>query len=207
MRFINKCSYAGANYIMQKSDQNHEKRRIYYFGLQIFIGAVIETVILLVTAYLLGILLPVLIIVGVFSSLRKLAGGFHMDTYGKCMAVSMGLFIAAGIVSQYTYMYWGTGIILGLIAVSFLTALFILYKWAPLGTPNKPITKPSEIKKFKIMSIVFVFVWLVLVLLLVYYRVYSYDMFAIAACFGLLLEIFTVTPSGHRFFHRINGNM
>ena len=204
MRFIQKWSYSCANYLMNQMGENHQKRSVYYYGFQIIIGAVVKGVLLVSIALLFRSLIPTLIAVLTFSSLRVIAGGYHMDTYGKCISLSLAMFIVAGIVVQYTHLHWNIYYTITLVVLSFITALFVLIKWAPADTPNKPITDPKEIKKFKSLSIIYALVWLVLQSVFIYKGL---KMFAIASCFGLLLELYTVTPNGHNFFDRISGQV
>ena len=87
MRFIQTMSYKGANYLMKQRQENHEKRRVYYYGFQIVIGGMVKLILLTLLALITQTLKASIIIVLIFSSLRMLAGGYHMDSYGKCIGV------------------------------------------------------------------------------------------------------------------------
>lgn len=204
MRFIQKWSYSCANYLMRQLNESHEKRGVYYYGFQVIIGALVKGILLLAITLLLGTVVPTLVTVLIFSSLRMIAGGYHMDTYGKCIATSLGLFVLAGLIDKYTYQYWDIKYVIALVIVSFITGLWVATKWAPCDTPNKPITKPEEIRKFKRLTVIYVCLWLVAALALTYFKL---NMYALAICFGFLLEIFTVTPAGHVFFDKISGKV
>ena len=81
MRFIQTMSYKGANYLMKQKQENHEKRRVYYYGFQIVIGGMVKLILLTLLALITQTLKTSVITVLIFSSLRMLAGGYHMDTY------------------------------------------------------------------------------------------------------------------------------
>lgn len=204
MRFIHKWSYVCANYLMKQQKESNEKRRVYYYGFQIIIGAMVKGILLTASTLLLGTFVPTMVIMLVFASLRVIAGGYHMDTYGKCIATSLGLFLVAGVISQYTYRFWSSELVVIFTILSFIIGLFTIIKWAPSDTPNKPITEPEEIRKFKRRSIIYVFVWLGAISLFTYFKLH---MLIIAGCFGLLLEVFTITPLGYRFFDVISGKV
>lgn len=204
MRFIHALSYRGADFLMKQMNENHEKRRVYYFGLQIVIGALVKGLLLLSLALVTGTVLPSITIVVVFASLRTIAGGYHMNTYGKCIAVSLGMFIACAIISRYTYQVWNTPLTLVFILSTFISCLMCLIKWAPADNPNRPITKVEEITKFKRLSILYITVWLFAALIAVYFNLY---MFVLAGCFGVILEVFSITPVGYRFFDRIEHGL
>lgn len=204
MRFVQKWSYACAKRLAAATKENHQKRAVYYYGFYIIIGAAVKGFILISAASLLGILAPTLLIALAFASLRAFAGGYHMDTYGKCLFVSMGLFIGAASIAQYTYPYWSPAYMAVLIGLTFILGLYALVRYAPKDTPNKPITDPQEIKRYKKLSIAYLFVWLALTIGL---TVFGLKRYMLSLCFGVLLELFTVTPAGHRFFGAVKNGL
>lgn len=204
MRFVNKLSYSFANNLTLQLKENHEKRRVYYYGFQVVVGGLVKTSLMVSISFLLGCLLPTLALILVFGSLRMLAGGYHMDTLGKCTLISLAMFLTGGVTAQYTYMYWSFYNVTLLAAISFVIALTIIYKWAPAENPNRPITRPEEIRRFRRLSIGYTFALLAIIAGLIYYDL---NIFALAACFGILFEVFTITPLGHKFFENISGEL
>lgn len=202
MRFVSKWSYACAKHLANVLNENHQKRAVYYLGFFIVIGEVVKAVIMLAVASLFGVLIPTLLIVFVFGSLRMIAGGYHMDTYGKCLFVSSGFFIISALVAQYTYTYWNIGSIFFIITVTFIIGLYVLIRYAPKDTPNKPITKPQEKLKFKRLSIVYLFVWLGISIIT---AILNMKMYILAMCFGVLLELLAISPTGHKFFDMVKN--
>ncbi|MCX7748259.1 MAG: accessory gene regulator B family protein [Clostridia bacterium] len=204
MRFIQTWSYSCANHLMVQLKENHERRRVYYYGFQVVIGAIVKGALLIALSFLLGTLIPSIIIVVAFASLRMIAGGYHMNTYGKCIFVSLAMFLIAGIVARYTYQYWRIEYILLLLFFTFVISLPILGKYAPRDTPNRPISDPSEIKKFKRLSFIHIFAFLVVCILLIYL---NGSLYVLSVCLGILLELFAVSNLGHKFFDKISGKI
>lgn len=210
MRFIHTWSYICADLLMKQLKENHEKRRVYYYGFQIVIGAVVKGVLLIASSLILGSFIPTLFLVLIFGSLRMIAGGYHMDSYGKCILTSLGMFVILGTISQYTYRYWNLTVIAILIVITFIVGLLVIKKWAPSDTPNRPITKPEEIKKFRLLSFACCIIWMAAASTAIFLRIQSiipvkYNALIIAGIFGFLLEIFTITPLGYKFFDLISG--
>jgi accessory gene regulator B len=197
MRFVGRWSYSCAKHLAIALNENHQKRAIYYYGFFVVIGAFVKAFFMMTVAAILGAVIPTALIIFVFGSLRMLAGGYHMDTYGKCLLVSMTMFVAAGLVSQYTFIYWEATYLAVLVAVVFAAGLYVLVRYAPKDTLNKPITKLEDVKKFKLLSIVYLVLWLIATSIL---TVYGQKMYVLAFSFGMLLELFAITPLGHRFF-------
>ena len=204
MRFIQKWSYAFAFNLAIKLNDNHQKRSVYYYGFFLVIGALVKGIILISVALLFGALIPSLLIVFIFGSLRMFAGGYHMDTYGKCLFVSLGLFVAAALIVQYTFQYWNLISIAILITLTFIIGLYVLIRYAPKDTPNKPITDPKDVKKYKKLSLIYLFIYLAISVILAAFRL---KMYVMAMSFGVLLELFAVTPTGHRFFNTLKNKL
>jgi len=207
MKFIRSCSYSCAKYLSSKLNENHEKRRIYDFGFQVVLGAIFKGTLLVLISLLLRIFVPAIIVVAVFGSLRMLAGGYHMNTYTKCMFVSLALFISAALLSGYTYQYWPKWSLVILAAATFIVSIPVLLKWAPADNPNRPITKPEEIRKFKRLSIVYMVIWSLVIATVLWIEPVNHQIYVIAASLGVLMELFTISPAGQGFFHKISGSV
>jgi accessory gene regulator B len=91
-----------------------------------------------------------------------------------------------------------------LIIVTFVTGLYIIVRYAPKDTPNKPVTDPIKIRKYKKLSLAYLFIWFIAVIVL---AIFKLNLYILSLCFGILLELFTISPTGHRFFDIVKGNM
>ncbi len=204
MRFVQKWSYACAKGLSAVLNENHNRKAVYYYGFYILIGSLVKTSILLLVSALLGVLIPAFIIVIVFGTLRLFAGGYHFDTYGRCLFTSMGLNILAALISQYTHQWWNIFQLILFFTIVSLISLYALIKYAPKDTPTKPITEPEAIKKYKKLSVVCLVICMLVCIILI---AFNMKMYVISICFGLLLEIFSVTPIGHSFFSLIKTGL
>jgi len=206
MRFIKKWSYGCAFSLARQLNENHEKRGVYYYAFQIIIGSAVKAAAMALISLLLGIFKETVAVMAFFISLRVIAGGFHMDTYGKCFAASTAIFLLSGALVKYVGPYLGTVQIAILAAAVFFLGLGAVIKWAPADTPNKPITKLEQIKRLKKMSAGYFLVWLAAIAALL---AFDFRMYALAGCVGVLLSIFIISPAGYRFFGAIGeaGNM
>lgn len=202
MRFIQVWSYSCANYLTAQLKESHEKRRVYYYGFQVFIGELVKIILILLLSLLLGMLRPVGVILTVFMIVRTAAGGYHMDTQGKCLVVSLGLFLIPGAVVKYSHIYWSFGSIASFITAVAIICIIAFIKWIPADTPNRPITKLEEIRKFRIKSLIYITFFLCLACITLLNHLYVYSL---SLVFGLLVEIFTVTPVAYRLFDWVSG--
>lgn len=197
MRFIQKWSYSCAWYLARTLNENHEKRGVYYYGFQIVIGSIVKGVALILLSLLAGAFAETMAVMLFFVYLRVYAGGYHMETYGKCMVTSLVIFLLSGVFVRYTLQYWNTPYIFILSTATFLAGIYILVRWAPADTPNKPIKKPERIRKLKTISLAQLCVWWLATVILLNFRL---NMLALAGCLGILNALFIVTPAGYKFF-------
>jgi len=196
MRIVQKWSYACANHLASSTNENHQRRAVYYYGFYIVIGALVKGTILFSVAAILRILIPTLIVVFVFGSLRMFAGGFHMDTYNKCLIVSMAIYLMGALISKYSYIFWRAGSLTVLFFFTFITGIYVLLRYAPKDTPNKRLTDTKQKKKLRIISIIYFGILLAALAILIYFNI---KMYAIALCYGILFELFTLTQTGSKF--------
>jgi len=126
-----------------------------------------------------------------------------MDTYGKCITVSLILFSMSAVISQYTYKYWSINALIVFAIISFIITLYSLLKWAPAENPNRPITKPEEIKKFRTLSIVYIFIWLIAVAIFIFFDL---KLYVLSSCFPILLESWAISPVGYKFFNFLDNS-
>ncbi|HEX9059473.1 MAG TPA: accessory gene regulator B family protein [Clostridia bacterium] len=204
MRFIQSWSYACASYVSSQMNETHEKRRVYYYGFQVIIASLVKGFLLVAFAALTGSFAATISVMLSFASLRVIAGGYHMNTYGKCATMSIGLFVISGCIAQYTYHLWNLWSLIVLVIFSLMVSSILLFKWAPRDTPGRPITDPGEIKKFRFFSAVYLLIWCALVSILTYFNYYLYS---IAICFGLLMEAFIITPAAFSLLDKISEKM
>jgi len=82
LRYIKLISYISARSLQQKlNDTNPKNKYLYYYGFQIFYGAINKGFLLLLVGLLFGILYQIMITTLAFMSLRVFIGGLHFDSY------------------------------------------------------------------------------------------------------------------------------
>lgn len=203
MKFISKWSYACAKGLAEVLNEDHSKRFEYYFACQLIIGEIVKTTILFTISFILGIFLPTLLISISFVSLRMIAGGYHMDTQGKCLLVTLGLFIPSALILKYTYQNMNSLGINVFVSIICITGTYILGRYAPKDTPNKPITDSIKKRKLKLSSFVILFLWILISYIL---SILEFRLAAICLSSGVLLELFVVSQIGHKIFGLLDNS-
>lgn len=164
------------------------------FGLEILLGELIKTAILLTMAILLGVLPEALFAMAGMSLFRLVSGGAHCEDYWRCLAFGMIVFLGGGKLGVYVAAHLsGDAAVYSIASFSLAAALLVLI-WAPGEVPNRRI-KPGERGRFKVLSLAFLAVWT----LVTVFFVASYSVsVALAGLLGMAVQAFSFTPAGYR---------
>ncbi|QNU65629.1 accessory gene regulator B family protein [Ruminiclostridium herbifermentans] len=201
MKIIRRFAYSSAVYIQKNNNGNHENRRILYFGFQAIYGDIIKLIIVILISSALKSLLQVLALTFAFVLLRRYAGGFHMDTEGKCIISTVCSFVIPGTLISKISFEFNTVWIIIIIAVAFVICLFLLKKYAPKDCVNRPIEE-DEAAIFKRKAIRDVIILIIISIIL---AILGQHLLSLSIVAGILIEIFTLVPVGYRLFERINS--
>lgn len=167
------------------------------YGLEIVIGVLAKLVCFVVLPLALGILPQTATALAAGSAFRLAAGGAHCTAFYRCLASSLAIFCGLGFLARYlgNYTLPLEMIVTGTAVLSF----FISLRLAPADTPAKPITNPVYRKRLKMISLAVVAAYAAVTL------------FAplpagiiLAASFGLLVQVFTITPAGYRLIDLVD---
>ena len=183
---------------------------VYTYGWMLPIGAVYKGVMLIALSIILGILmsditnalLSVLFVTCTFSSLRIIAGGSHLQTYNRCMVVSITQFIITALLALYTLQYWSFVSMWLLFNFCAVVAIYNIVKYIPRDTPNNLITEPLIRAKFKRWSSYYLCIWIFIMIILLLFNV---KLIFISSCFGLLLELFSISRMGYGIYEKIDS--
>lgn len=198
MKIIQKISYRSANFLTSELQQGHQKRSEYYFGFQVIYQAAIKVSVLTLIALILGTLKPTLFIVLSFTSLRFFAGGVHMDTYAKCLLITLAAFVPASLICKYLILAQQTSFIIILCTAAIVALIIIL--WAPKDSPVNKIAAKAK-KTLKIASMLLITVWSILGIIL---NLSGMTEMSASICCGLLIEASTILPAGAMIYTKID---
>jgi len=185
-----------------KYPTTEDQIEVFEYGFMVIIGALVKGFLLVSTASILGVLVATMIVTLAFSSLRIIAGGYHMQTYSRCVMISVAMFLGGALIAQHTFQYWSQVNILSLLASSAFIALYIIIRYVPRDTPNKPIVEALEISKFKRWSLIYLITWSTLMTIFI---LLNLKLIVISSCFGLLLELFSVSKVGYSVYYKIDS--
>lgn len=180
-----------AETLANHSDGRFKKDEIRY-GLEVFLGAAFQALIIIIMAFLLGIGKEVFTTLLAAAALRGYSGGVHSQAYYRCTLLSVFIFITLGFLAQYIQsVYFPIGFIFAMIC-----SLAIIVKKAPVDNPINPIIDKNKRQRLKKQSILVV---LILLLLAAVAEYFNYPGIAVSILLGIIWQVFTLTKWGHMF--------
>ena len=170
-------------------------------GIRIFWSEVFKYIIVLSIASYFNIFTPTFFVMNTFSALRALAGGVHMSTIGKCFAMMVLFFLSLGYIISILHI--NTLVLITGISLGSIWSICVAKKYAPQERPDKS-DKDCDLGNIKKhMTIKFIkFSFVISMILILFTQKY---IIGVSIFTGVLLEMFTITPIGTRFFQWIDG--
>lgn len=196
-----------ARKISEELKFDSEKESVIAYGLTAIIQIIVTLILIIIISSLTGSMPEALLVCLSASLLRRYSGGAHASSAEICTAFSTLYCVVASVLAKgilfrlYDHMY-----MLICLLICYFLAFFIVGKYAPVDSANKPIR--SEIKRHRLRkgSIITLIVYAAVSTVL-YIASFSFSRFGslgIAFIFGISWQIFTLTPLGARFVHYMN---
>ncbi len=141
--------------------------------------------------------------------LRKSVGGAHSKTFTGCVTYSIFFISLMAFLSHYLA---NPGLLYYFVAfsgLSFAVSYFVIYKKAPVDSPNKPIQREEKIKCLRINAFITITIYLVAVAILYYFSRENlrFSGYGISITMAVLWQIFMLTEPGHKFMQIIDRKL
>ena len=144
-------------------DVDDERAEIINYGLQLLIGEIPKFFILLLIAYLCGVLKQAMIVLLIVTPYRVVSGGAHFTTHIECIIATSLFYTGNALISKYLVL---NNIAKYLIVfVTWIISIVIIKRYAPADTEAVPILREKERKLKRILSYIVATTMLVLAIL------------------------------------------
>lgn len=178
--------------ITENLELESKEKALFSFGLELFVGAVLEAIILLILAFLFNIFWPVFIALLSFLIIRPYAGGIHLPTYFSCLIVTLLVFLLIGFIAAYIQ----PGLLTTIIVIFFvaITGFIFIYKYAPADTKTIPISDPALRQELKRKAYIVLIAWTILAITAALLFT-GYLNLVIAASLGIFSQLISTHPT------------
>lgn len=175
-------------------DVDDERAEVINYGLQLLIGEIPKTLIIIGIAWILGVLDLTILALILMLPYRTASGGVHLKTHIGCIVATSVFYIGNAVLSKYIVLekivqYIITGAI-------WLFSMIMIKLYAPADTEAVPILRKKERKIKKVLSYITMSLSLIIALLI------NNTIISNILIFGTLFQTLTIS----RFMYKITGN-
>ncbi len=178
-------------------DINEERLEVINYGLHLIIGELPKTFIVLIVAFLLGILKETIIMILVLLPYRIFSGGFHLKTHIGCIISTTLYYCGIPKISNYIFLYNPMKVYF--ILCAWIFGMIMISKYAPADTENVPIISKKERKQKKILSYISFTVGLIAAMFI------KSNTIANIILFGNIIQSAMITPIAYRLTNNKYG--
>ena len=193
---IEKICNALTNRIRKEMPEiDDERAEVINYGLQLVLGEIPKTIILIIIAWLLGVLKLTILTLLLILPYRTVSGGVHLKTHIGCIIATTIMYTGNAFLSQY--LVWNSDLIKYItVFLIWAFSMVMIKKYAPADTQNVPILRKKERKIKQILSFIIMTITLALGLVI------KNNTISNILIVGTLLQTITIT----KFIYKLTKN-
>ena len=191
------CSFLTNKIRQEVPDIDDERAEVINYGLEIIVGEVPKTFVMLGVAYLLGVFWESLIVFALLIPYRGAAGGFHLHSHLGCIIATCIQYCGVALLGKYIIMLDVAKYIL--IGIVWIFAMMMIKLYAPADTEAVPILQEKLRRKKRIVSYLAVTAELIIAVFL------QDNVIANIIIFGNLVQTLTITKLAYRLTNNKYG--
>lgn len=208
MSKIETISEGVSSIISEKLSLNNDEKEVIAYGTFIFIQTSISILMIAFLGAVVGVLFESMVISFTAATLRKFSGGAHAKSPINCALIGMLIFVGLALLVKHKLINLEFIYLNVIIFVEYVFALYVMIKYSPMGSVNKPLKKETTRKRLKAQSIKLVFVLLAscIILLSIYTQTDSTYLLTIAVCIatGVVWQSITLVSLGHFIIEKLD---
>ena len=178
-------------------DVDDERAEVINYGLQILLGEVPKTFIMLLIAYFLGVFKLTLITFLIIMPYRTFSGGVHLKTHIGCIVTTCAFYCGTALLAKYIVLSDVAKYILIILLAIFGIVMIKLY--APADTENVPILSKKIRKQKQILSYITFIIGLIIALVI------KNNIISNIIIFGYLMQTCMITKLAYRLTNNKYG--
>ncbi|WP_019229351.1 accessory gene regulator ArgB-like protein [Sedimentibacter sp. B4] len=201
MNWIDNVSKSFASIVSSNLSLGQDQEEVIAYGAFALIQTVLSIFAIVAFGLLLGVFAESMIISFAAAILRKFSGGVHATKPLNCAVIGMIIFCVLGLLVKYLMINIEFVYLIGLMALEFAFVFYVMIKYSPVGSANKPLKNPDKRKRLKKQSLMFTLSMLAVNIVLTYAYVLTNNIkfLTVAVCIstGILWQSITLVSLGH----------
>ena len=139
----NICNKLTKKIRIKMPEVDDERAEVINYGLQLVIGEIPKTFVLIIIAYLCGVLKLSLLALLFIMPYRTFSGGVHLKTHIGCIVATSIFYVGSSLLSKY--IVWNPGFIKYIfIGILWIFSMIMIKLYAPADTENVPILRKKD---------------------------------------------------------------
>lgn len=191
------CTFLTNKIRKEVPDIDDERAEAINYGLQIIVGEVPKTFIMLAIAYILGVFELSVINFVVMFIYRGASGGFHLHTHLGCIVATCVQYCGVALLSKYIVLSELVKYIL--IGATWIFGMIMIKLYAPADTEDVPILETKVRRKKQILSYISLTIGLLAAVFI------QDSTIANILIFGNLVQTLTITKLAYRLTNNKYG--
>lgn len=184
------CTFLTNRIKKEMPEIDDERAEVINYGLQNIVGEIPKIFLLLVIAFVLGMLKEVMFMFIVLIPYRGASGGFHLKTHIGCILGTTVFYCGIVFLSQHIILVNIAKYIV--IGISWILGMLMIKLYAPADTENVPILSIKERKRKQMISYIAYSIGLVAALFI------KNDIISNILIFGNILQTLTITKLAYK---------
>ena len=195
-----------ASKIARSQGLDAEREAVVAYGLLAMTQISVITLLALALGFAVGAPVEALIVCFSVSFFHKYSGGAHAYDADFCTVISVAYCTLAAAASGWLSPLYRFSAMLAAVIVIYATAYWVVYRYVPVDSPNKPITNPLKIKRMRRGSYLLVTAYLALQLLFIFQGTRNplFQGYGISLLLGVAWQTLTLTPIGAVLLNKLN---
>ena len=195
-----------ASKIARSQGLDAEREAVVAYGLLAMTQISVITLLALALGFAVGAPVEALIVCFSVSFFRKYSGGAHAYDADFCTVVSVAYCTLAAAASGWLSPLYRLPAMLDAVISFYATAYWVIYRYVPVDSPNKPIKNPLKIKRMRKGSFLLVTAYLALQLLFIFQGTRNplFQGYGISLLLGVAWQTLTLTPIGAVLLNKLN---
>ena len=203
---MERAAHKIANDIAARFGYDEEKTAVISYGLT----AVFQMTIIFVMTLMIGLLggfhFECMIIFFSVGLLRKATGGAHSRSFTGCLFISIFTISIMAFLARYLFGENKSYLFFIFYTLAYILAFLIIYRHAPVDSPNKPIVSEVKIRRLRRNSFITVAIYYLITLLFTYLSMQNYRFMSLATSltFAMLWQVFMLTSPGAKLLRIVD---
>lgn len=203
---MEKLAHNWAQKIGTALDADQERIAVMAYGLTALLQLLLIFAAALLFGLVFGFLVEAMIVFFSVGFLRRLIGGAHAAKFDGCIVISVFCIALFSALAHYVLLLCGFWVTCVASVIIYILASCLIYRLAPVDSPNKPVRAPEKIRRLRRGAgvVMVVFSLLTVVMLFLQWKGYAFISYVWALDLSLLWQTCMLTAIGRRLVNIVD---